>query len=575
MARLSGKKVYDYCTPAALLFVFFVPVLTALFDDKAVLYTFCALCLFALAYMALVKKVLPISKVSVFLSGAALFSLLGLLWVSDKGAHFAFSMILTASLVFAAAAKAAMKVRGKESFFSGAKKALYYSATFYAVTDILYQLFIVGGFFSYRMDFGSGSAYASAAFMIVGIMCARKVRRGREKSPGFIAALILMGYVFLMTGSLAGYITAAAVILSYTLPSKKRRVEAFASAVALVILAVMKIIYTVSRISLIKTHFSAALYGLCSVFGLGEGGYNAAFALLDKTYDSRGAFFLLLAESWGILGIAAAVCAVIYALRRYFAKPHIENFTALAILIGVLFSSSAQAVFSLPLLAAYYMTEAESVNIRIHGVLAVLSVLSGTFLVYLAIARVPFALGRSAYETGSFDVSAARYEAGASMELFSSEGWERAYEALESGEGSAAEKKRCLENAMRFNGKNLDYSRKLAKAYTDEKKYVSALEVWDGIIEECDNEYLYPMYSEAILNAMEVNVGDMESERALYEKLSLYADKCADDEIKRSVNDTLARAQRYYVASIEGDISVGDMYYEAATEEPTEDYTVE
>lgn len=572
---MSGKKAYDYCASAALLFVFFVPVLSSLFDGRAVSYVFCALCLFALAHTALAKGVLPASGVSLFMLGAGLYSLVSIFWVSDKGAQLAFSMIFIASAVFAAAVRASVKAVGRESFYAGAKKALYYSATFYAIIDILYQLFIAGGFFSYRMDFGSGSGYASAVFMLSGVLCGRLVRRGREKSPGFIAAMILMVYVFLMTGSLAGYITAAAVILAQTLPSKKRRVEAFASAVTLLVLSVMKIIYTVSRISLVKTHFSAALYGICSVFGRGCAGYNAAFALLDKTYDSHGALLLLLAESWGLFGIAAAICAVVYALKRYFALPRIENFAALAILVGVLFSSSAQAVFLLPLLTAYYMAEADSVSIRIHSALAMLSSLAGVFLVYLAIARVPFALGRSAYEVGSFDVSAHRYETGARMELFSSEGWEKAYEALESGEGPSSEKKRCLENAMSFNGKNLDYSRKLASVCAEEGNYAKALEIWDGIIEECDSEYLYPMYAEVILSAMEVNVGDAEAERALYEKLSLYAEKCSEDEIKRSVNDTLARAQRYYVASVEGDTSVGDMYNEAATEEPAEDYTAE
>lgn len=573
---MKEKRECDYCTPAALLFVFFVPVLSSLFDSRAVLCVFCALCLFAAAHAAYTKGVLHLSKTVLFVLSAGLFSFAEIIWVSDKGAQFGFSLIFAASAFFAAAVCGSMKAHGRERFFAGARKALYCSAVFYALVNVLYQIFIAESFFSYRMDLGSGSGYASAAFMLVGLMCAGKVRRGREKSPGFIAAMVLMTYVFLMAGSLAGYIVFAAVILAYNLPFKKRRAEAFAAAVALLVLSVMKIIYTVSKISLVKPHLSAALYGLSSVFGRGCNGYNAAFALLDKAYDSHGAFLLLLAESWGFVGIAAAVCAVLYAIKRYLAKPRIENFAALAILIGVLISSSAQAAFSLPLLAAYYAAQDRSTAVRVHSVFAALPALAGVFLIYLAAARVPFALGRSAYALGDFAAAAARYETGAEMELFSSEGWEKAYEALESGGGSYDEKKLCLENAMRFNPKNLDYSRKLAKVYADKRNYGKALEIWDGIIEKCDEEYLYPEYSEAILGAMEVNSGDLEAERLLYEKLSFYAEKCVGDETKKSVNDILSKAQRYYVASIEGDAFVGDMYNEAATggaESGSEGYT--
>lgn len=565
---MADKKKYDFCGAAAALFAVFVPVCGSVFDGKAVLYLFSALCLLALGIAAYEGRSLPFSKVSLFLLAASFFSLAGLFWVSDKGSQFFLAAVPAASFAFSSAVAAAAKIRGREAL-SLAAKTVYYSASLYAAVDVLYQFFIADKALSYRMDFGSGSSFASAALMTIGIMCARRVRRGRERSAGFIAALILMVYVLIMTGSIAGYIFAAAVLLRASLHKKKLRVEAFVCAAVLVFLSVLKIIYTIGKAALLKEHFAAALYGIGSVFGRGCGGYNAAFGILGKAYDTSPPGILFLCEVGGVFGLAGAVCAVIYAMRKYFAKPKISNFVALALLCGLIFSSSEQMIYALPLLAAYYMLGEDGVNVRAGTVLSWIFVPLGAFFIYLSVSRVPFALGKSALENEAYASAAEYCEMGARMEMFSSEGWEKAYEALKKAGGSAEEKKFCLEKAEKFNPEKLEYAKERAEVFSSEKSYAAALAIWEEIIEKCDSEYLYPEYAEKIFDAMEHGTSDAEREKELYERLLLCAEKCTDDEVKRAVNDILARAQRFYVVSLEGGEPAGDMYNEAVTEEPS------
>lgn len=563
---LTKSKSYELCPSAAVLFVIFVPVLSSLFDSNAILRLFCAILAFAIAHDSFKRGVMPVSKVSLFILAVTLYSFVSLVWVGDKGAQFSLSIVFLAAGLLGTAVKITIKNNPDKRILTQVKKAIYYSAVLYSFINILYQFFIAENILKYRMAFSSGSSFATAALMVVGIMCARSVRRGREKNAGFITALVMMIYVFLMTGSLFGYMLCAAISFAYTFRTKKHRVEAFVSCVALIVLSILKIVYTLMHLSLLQGHFSAALYGLSKVFGCGKGGYNAFFAILERSHETPLSTLFLMAEAWGVFGVAVAAVAVIYSIRLFASNPKISRFAAAAVLCGILFSSSEHVAFAVPILAAYFMAQAKSVNIRASFITTSMYALLGGIALYLAIARIPLAMGDLSYDVGDFETAAARYELGAEMELFSSEGWEKAYNAATEN----SKMKEYLENASKFNGENLEYSKKIAEIYSSEGNSLKALEIWDEIISECDSETLYPSYAEKILDAMALKMNDVDAESELYGKIELYAEKCENDETKRMVNDILARAQKYYVESREGGVSPGDMYSETPTEEASE-----
>ena len=192
-------------------------------------------------------------------------------------------------------------------------------------------------------------------------------------------------------------------------------------------------------------------------------------------------------------------------------------------------------------------------------------VLPISFFVMLTAARCFYAFGQDAFDRGKYDQAADWYITAARMELFNSEGWQKAYNALykdytENDTDNLLKQEECLKNASKHNKANYKYKRLVANVYTNEKRYNDALTVWDEIILKHDKEYLYPMYARKICDVMEHEKNTLERMTQLYSKIEAYGKKCTNMDTKIKVNNILTESQKYYVLAREGDYSEADMY---------------
>ncbi len=268
----------------------------------------------------------------------------------------------------------------------------------------------------------------------------------------------------------------------------------------------------------------------------------------------------------GIIGLLLAGLAFWGVFRAYAKKKSLSHLAAAAILVGAFFAQTEHMHIILPLMGIYYALDDDRTGEVKGGVLPWIFYAAGAFMLYMTAARLPYALGNGALADGDRQAAAEHFETAARMELFSSEGWEKAFAASwdeyeESGKGL----EKCqiyIENAIGFDKKNIVYKKALADVYTAGKRHGDALNVWDKIIAQFDNERLYPEFSEKIYNVMQEKTAEPDYEKKLYERLMKYAARAKDSEIIKEVNDIAARSQRFYVASIEGVTAPGDMYGE-------------
>ena len=564
---------------AASVFVLAAPFLGTAFDKNAVPELFLALMLFCTAIYVDRTASLTLSLPSIFVFGITAYAFLNIIWASDKGSAFMLASVFALTFLMMTAIRA-VKRRGERKVFErAAKTVLCRGAVIYALFSVMYQIFISDKIFSYTMDFGTEASFAAAMLAAVGILSELSLFTDKKKTPGFFAVMILLAYVFLMTRSLMGYFVSFLAFGAYAVRrGKKYRVQAALFFLLSGLFFVIALIYMIATFSGAKAFVNASLYGAANIFGVGCGGYNNRFSIVGAGFTSYPPLLALLTESFGIFGMAAALLAIVYGFRHYIKKRRTSDLLALSALLGVLLTPCTTIVFTLPLIASYYASESAGASVKAPRVSSFFFAAAGIFMVFLAIARLPFAVSSWYADVGEYEKASKFAEAGAKMELFMAGGWEKAYEnayaAYENGAKNEKDCEYCLEMAMARDKKDLSYSSKLSEIYSKEKRYDEALNVWRGIMEECDDERLYPVYAEKISDSMSVSGGSIEKERALYEELTGVAQKCEDAEIKKIVNDTLSKAQSYLVVSIEGEAPQGDMF-ESSTEIPSEEASEE
>lgn len=554
---------------ALLLFLIFAPFFALAFDIKAVISAFFACVLLCAAWDRPSRA--AVTKTALFTLICAVYAFLCIIWASDKGGEF-FLALCAAEVCFFAFAVRWEKERLDERVLSHlAKTGVLASGVIYSVFSVLYQFFIADSAFAYRADFGSGCGYAAALLSTAGLLCALGLYSGKKKPIGFFAVAALLLYTLLLSRSILGYAAALFAFGARFMKNKKRRMEGAAALFGAFICIIIKVIYSFAVPQENGEYIKAALYGLSKIFGAGYGGYGAHTSLLPTGYVSSPPFLTLLIESWGIFGLLAVILSVFYALRQYLEKKDEYDAMALAALITALFSPCGAAAVILPMLAAYFTAKSPAANIKAAGFGRYLCAAAGCVLLYFAVSRIPFGLGESARAAGELEKAAGYYETCAKMEVFFSESWEKAFDAefaaYEDGGGNADKCEEYIKNAARFGKDNLGYSKKLADLYTSEKKHDMALEIWDDMAQKCRDEYIYPEYAEKIYNCIVLHAGDAKREKELYDNLSALADSCEGADAKKSVNDALARAQKYYVSTIEGGAAQGDMFSES---EPSE-----
>ena len=576
---MAQRRKYGLFGVAASVFTLAAPFLGTAFDKSAVLGAFLSLMLFFTAIYVDRTASLPLSLPSFFVFAVTAYAFLNIIWASDKGRAFMLATVFALAFLMMTEVRSVKRRGERKAFESAAKAVLCRGAVIYAVFSVMYQFFISDKIFSYTMDFGTGAPFAAAMLMSVGVLCEMSLFKDKKKTPGFFAVMILLLYVLLLTRSLTGYFAALLTFGAYFVRrGKKYRVQAALFFLLAGIFFVISVICAIATLPGARPFIKAALYGTANIFGVGCGGYNARFSIVGDGYTGAPPLWALLAESYGIFGLAASLFAFVYGARRYIKKRRISDLLALLTILGVLLTPSTTILFTIPLIASCYASESTGVSIKVPRASSILCAAAGLFRLFLTFARLPLALCAWYADVGEYEKASMFAEAGAKMELFMADGWEKAYEAAYAAcENGARNEKDCeyyLEMAMARDKKDLSYPSKLSELYSNEKRHDDALSVWRGIMDQCDDERLYPVYAEKISGSMSVSSASIEKERALYEELTLIAGKCEDAEIKKTVNDTLSKAQRYFVVSIEGEDPQGDMF-ESSTEIPSEEASEE
>ncbi len=563
MAKRTRSDVRLTCVT---IYTMLLPLVGSAMDKKAAAFLFAALSLFALGFSVLKEKKLVFSKTAMFLAAASVLPLAAIFYTPNKGGQFyVFAVIMQTAVIALVCAGAAADLN-REKVKEAAVRALYYSAVLYAVFAVLYQIFISQTPLLCKMDFGRGSSYGASALMTAGVLSAFSLYRGKKKPAAFFAAVLLMGYVYVFARSFTGFLVTTVIIFIYSLRDKKRIYFKAAAFAAFFAAAVGEALSIVKNFKETACFLRAAFCGLASIFGMGAGGYNAVYDSVGMGYAGSPPLITALLESMGIIGLLLAGFCLRGVFGAYAKKKSVSRLAAAVILTGAFFAPSEHIHIILPLMGIYYALDDERTGELKGGVLPWVFYAAGAFLLYMTVARLPYALGNGALADGDRKAAAEHFETAARMELFSSEGWAKAYEVSwdeyeESGKGL----EKCqiyIENAISFDKKNIVYRKALSDVYTAGERHQDALNVWDKIIEQFDRERLYPELSEKIYNVMQEKTAEPDYEKKLYERLVKYAARAKDSEIIKEVNDIAARSQRFYVASIEGVTAPGDMYGE-------------
>lgn len=570
---MAKSRGYNFSRVILTLYVCLVPVLGSVMDEKAVIYTsFCVLAA-ALGYNVYKTGEVEITKTTIFFAIVSLYSYLQLLWVSDKGSQMAFATLFLCCTIGSMLASQ-YKPFAEDMRYYGLRM-VYIAAIVYSVCAFLSQVFVESQFWGCNMDMGNLSPTAAAFITLAGMVSGIKLFSFRAKSIGFLCAMTLMAYVFLMTKSLPAFLCAAILLFVYTMRLRHKRVEAFFALVVIGVLAIANVISVIYNLATGKVVFDAFFKGLGSVGGMGSGGYNTIMAVVDGGYKTVQITLDLLGEAYGFLGIALAIFAALVVVHKTMKAPSFRNLLSMMAVIMLLLTSSEALVFALPVLAIYYGYHDQGRVYSVHELWGAAAVLPIGFFAMLAAARGFYLFGQDALDKGEYENAAGYYTTAAKMELFNSEGWEKAYSALrkdytENGTDNLERQKSCLSKASAYNKENYKYHVQTANIYTNQKKYRDALKIYDSVIAKNDKQYLYPQYTQKIYDVMKNLDLNLSEAEALYKKIEFYAKKCTDMETKIKVNNILTQSQKYYINAREGGETAADMYEYREQQTPQE-----
>ena len=551
------------------LFVFLAPVFGSAWEKSTVIYFALALFLGCLGYRIYKTGQLVLTKSFLFLTAISLYAFIQLIWVSDKGAQTALGamfLVAAASSLLVADYK---KQIGSENLANITIRLVYSASLFYSVMAILHQIFIESRFLGCSMSFSAGSGATSAFIAVIGITAAIKLFGKNIKQPAFYLAVPVMAYVLIMAKSFQGYLFAALALFAWAMTHKHRKTEAFGALMLCLVLGVVNAINTIAGLLINSEAVNGAIKGITSIFGIGAGGYNAVSAVVSKGYNSFPTTFSFMLESFGIIGFAIMLVAIGAGVICCMREKRFVNVFMLVLTLAVMFSSSATLVFMLPVTVMYYTCREDGVAFEINKAAAFLVAVPFVFSLLFTLAHIPYTIGKHQCDLGNYEKGGALYTVGAQMEIFNSQGWEKAYTAYmkQGTEGESAPAyglcKSLVEKAARFNKMNYKYNLDLATLYTAQGDYLKALEVWDDIIVRYDNEILYPKYAEKIVDVMAKCPIGLEKTEELYAKVDTYAKKATDKDIVFEMNNILAKSQQYYVSAREGEKIAGDMYIDA------------
>lgn len=562
---MAERKEYGFSEVVLTLFVCLAPIIGSGADKRAVIYTSLFVSLIAIVNMWHKKGAIYVTKTAIFCFACAAMSFLWLIWVTDKGGQFAlgstFLMAGTMNMLLAEYKTHFTEEKISEKLI----RTIYISAFLYAVSAVFWQIFIKSDFWGSNMDMGQGSPSFAAMFMLMGIGAALKIFGKDKKNIGVLIAAALMAYVLIMAKSLVGYFAVAIFVFFKIVNEKHKRVEAFSAMIAALVLGVVNIIYLIVTIVSGSLKFDGAFRGITAIIGVGCGGYNASSEIVGRAYKAYPPVFSILTEAFGILGLLITAVFVMSAVKLYLKERSEERLVILLAVIVLCLTSSSALLIALPLFAMYFSLKENAYELKIDSLVSFTLLLPIVFFGFLACARLPYAIGKNALDTGKYESATKWYSYGASMEIFNSDGWENAYHAAHKAYEDAEIyttplQREYLEKAIKFNKKNYEYKRLLANVYTLDKNYEKALEIWEGIIQRYDREVLYEEYALKIYAVMENCHITLEEMEGLYNTLDEYGKKCVDKDVKYKVNNILAKSQQYYIQAREGASTAADMY---------------
>lgn len=562
------KCKYDLSAVILSLMVILLPTLGSGVNKAPVIYASLCAAFLALGYRIYKYKRITVTKTALLLLIISVLSFVMLFHVSDKGSHFSFSCVFLTAAILSMVISDIKENSDRKKVESGARRVIYISALVYGISVLLYQLFIESNFLFGKADFAKGSSAFGAIIMLCGIVAYLRLFYGKKKSLGFYASLVFMSLVFVMTGSLPCYLLAGILFLFLAVEIKHKKAETFCAWLTVVILSIVNIVCAAVMFITKSVEFGGAFRGLVSVFGLGKGGYNAVMAILNGGYKASPPLYLELMEIFGVFGIGIIAITVIRTFFVYYRNRNVQSLLMFLAVVVILLTTSDSFCFALPVISLFYSLCENGKEVRVNSAWYVVCFAPMLFFAYFTTAQIPYFLGNNAVDMGEYGDGAEYYATGAGMELFNSQGWEKAYacaeKAYEYGDLNIARQCEYMEKAIKFNKKNYLYKAYLSDVYTRAGNVKEALNIWEGIIARYDRESLYVEYARKVCDVMEkgnVNLSDME---ALYKTISDYAQKCENTDIKFEVNNILTKSQQYYIEKREGKFQEG--YFEEYTE---------
>ena len=579
------KRRYDPVAVVLALFVALVPILGAMCDKTAVTYASFCVALFILGYVLYKNGKIVLTKTAVLMASVALYSFLGLFWVSDKGAHFGYSLVFLTSATVTFGVQNVKKSMG-EVFNEGILRLSYVLALIYGGIALFCQIFIESNLMFGGMDLVGGSSTMTACIMLFGIYSCVKLFENKPKSLAYYPACVFMSLIFVLAGSFAGYLCGGALLLFVAVNVRKKRAEIFAAWVIAVVTAVLNIGYVIVLIFANSVNTQGALRALVGVVGMGKGGYNASVAILNAGYKTAPPVFIEIIEALGIVGLGLVLLAVLLVWIVCTNSQKSGSVLTAVCFCAIIFTSSNAFLCMLPLFAMLFSLSEEGMEINASPALSFGVVLPFALLVVLTFSRIPYALGYNALELRDYTKAEEYFEFGAKCEMFNSQGWEMAYiaseKAFSEGNDNLLKQAEYAQNAQKFNKKNYNYRKYLSDVREREGDMMGMIGLWEGIISRYDKEALYPEYARKISLVMEKGEVNLVQMTTLYNTLEEYANKAVSAPIKKEVNDILAKSQKFYIEKREGKIEEPReeetiYYYEQETEytEPTEAMTEE
>ena len=557
------KRKIDIMHMIPVLFLFLAPVFASSFEKTITVYASLSLFSVYLALRIIKDGVIFVTRSAFFLSIATVYSFLQLLWVSDKGAHTALSVLFLTTTMGSLIVAEYRRRMGSEGFKNMMLRLVYAASVFYSVLVILHQVFIESRFFDCSMCFTNGSGATSAFIAVIGLSATFALFGKNKKHGAFYLAVPLMLYVLIMAKSVTGYLFFVLSAFAWAITHRHKKAEALTALMATVAVGAINVISAVAVLFTNPGYFNGAIKGLVSIFGIGCMGYNATAEIIGKGSALSDITFNLFSEAYGIFGFVIMAVMVWVGVRLYKKERSFGSLMMLFFTVGVIFTSSATLAFTLPLIGMYYAAGDESVDFGVNKSVALVMavpILTGALFTF---AHIPYGIGKHQCDLGKYEKGGDCYRVGAVMEIFNSGGWEKAYKAYSKGENrSYKDEIELIEKAHKFNKKNYSYYRDMAEVYTAEGDYLKALEVWDDIILRHDREQLYVEYANKILDVMANCPLGLERTEELFNKIDTYAKKATDKAVVFEMNNILSKSQKYYVNAREGGSVVGDMYPE-------------